>query len=282
VLSHPGFRRRLTHNAVAASFALLLATSAPAFAASGGVSASGGNSGSNSSAGETDSTGHVYPGDSRHMGDRILRLGMHGHDVRVLQDYLTLAGFKTSIDGNFGASTQQNLVSFERSHQMAVDSVLTFSVSQALRAAVATTLASDAPVGKAYLTPDGLAVAPADAPEAVQEVIAAANKIAFDPYIYGGGHGSFNAKGYDCSGSVSYALHGAHLLSSPEDSSQLETYGNAGPGQWITIWANGGHTYMYVAGLRFDTSAQGSTGGSRWTAQGRSNAGYVERHPTGL
>jgi cell wall-associated NlpC family hydrolase len=231
---------------------------------------------------QTDSTGHVYPGDSRHMGDRILRQGMSGHDVRVLQDYLTLAGYKTAIDGAFGATTKQNLIAFQSAHQFAPNGVLTFAVSQALRSAVAATLASDAPADKAYLTPDGLAVAPADAPAVVKEVITAANKIAFKPYVYGGGHGSFNSSGYDCSGSVSYALHGGGLLSSPDDSSQLESYGDAGPGQWITIWANGGHTYMYVAGLRFDTAAQSSTGGSRWTSKGRSNAGYVERHPAGL
>jgi hypothetical protein len=165
---------------------------------------------------------------------------------------------------------------------LAATGVLTFSVSQALRAVVAQSAAADAPTGRATLTPDGLAVAPANAPQAVQQVIAAGNRIAFKPYIYGGGHGSFNAAGYDCSGSVSYALHGGHLLTTPEDSGELESYGSAGPGQWITIWANGGHTYMYVAGLRFDTSAQSSTGGSRWTKSKRSNAGYVERHPAGL
>jgi peptidoglycan hydrolase-like protein with peptidoglycan-binding domain len=216
------------------------------------------------------------------MGDRVLRMGMNGHDVRVLQGYLSLAGFQTTVDGHFGATTKRNLIAFQRSKQLAATGVLTYSVSQALRAAVATTAASDAPVGRVTLTPDGLAVAPANAPAAVRAVIAAGNRIAFKPYIYGGGHGSFNAAGYDCSGSVSYALHGGHLLASPEDSGELESYGSSGPGQWITIWANGGHTYMYVGGLRFDTSAQSSTGGSRWTKRGRSNAGYVERHPTGL
>ena len=129
---------------------------------------------------------------------------------------------------------------------------------------------------------NGLAVAPADAPASVKEIIAAGNKIAFKPYIYGGGHGSWNDSGYDCSGSVSYALHGAGLLSSPEDSTELESYGAAGRGRWVSIWANSGHTYMYVAGLRFDTSAQGGTGGSRWTRAGRSNDGFVVRHPRGL
>lgn len=116
----------------------------------------------------------------------------------------------------------------------------------------------------------------------IKAVIAAADRIAFKPYIYGGGHGGWNDAGYDCSGSVSYALHGAGLISAPEDSGELEFYGSPGAGRWITVWANAGHTYMYVAGLRFDTAAQGATGGSRWTAEPASSAGYVERHPTGL
>ncbi len=269
--------RRITRSVSAAAFALALAVSASAQADSGGVSAGGNGSGP-----MVDASGHHYPGDSRHMGDRILKMGMHGHDVRVLQGYLTLAGFQSTVDGKFGATTKHNLTAFQRSRQLTGNGVLTYSVSQDLRSAVASVLASAAQGGKATLTPDGLAVAPAGAPQVVQDVIAAADKIAFKPYIYGGGHGSFNASGYDCSGSVSYALHGGHLLSTPEDSGQLMSYGSAGPGQWITIWANGGHTYMYVAGLRFDTSAQSSTGGSRWTRSGRSNAGYVERHPAGL
>jgi hypothetical protein len=217
------------------------------------------------------------------MGDRILQSGMSGHDVRVLQDYLTRAGYPTTIDGQFGQGTRQNLIAFERAHQLSANGIVTWNVSQALRAAVAGLVSSDPPpaTGKAQLQ-NGLAVAPSDAPAAVKAVIAAANRIAFKPYMYGGGHGSWNDSGYDCSGSVSYALHGGQLLSSPEDSSQLESYGSAGAGQWISIWANPGHTYMVVAGLRFDTSAQGSTGGSRWTTRRRSSAGYVERHPSGF
>jgi cell wall-associated NlpC family hydrolase len=117
----------------------------------------------------------------------------------------------------------------------------------------------------------------------VQEVIAAANKIAFKPYIYGGGHASFTASGYDCSGSVSYALHGARMLSVPEDSGELESYGAAGAGQWITLYANGGHVYMKVAGLWFDTAAQSSSNGhDRWSARRISSAsGFVVRHPVG-
>ncbi len=205
---------------------------------------------------------------------------MRGHDVRVLQDYLTQAGYATQVDGYFGSTTRQHVISFQRSRHLRPNGVVTWNVSQMLRSAVAARASIDAPTGRARIV-RGRAVAPSNAPTAIKEVIAAANQIAFKPYVYGGGHGSWSSRGYDCSGSVSYALHGGHLLSTPEDSTELESYGSRGAGRWITIWANSGHTYMYVAGLRFDTSAQSSTGGSRWTTQRRSNAGYVERHPTG-
>lgn len=225
-----------------------------------------------------------YPGGSQHLGDRLLREGMTGHDVRVLQDYLSRAGFYTSIDGQFGPATKSSVIAFQQAHHMRADGVVTKTVELALRTAVAAasrTQFSAGPAGHARIS-NGLAIAPSNAPQAVKNVIAAANRIAFKPYIYGGGHGSWNDSGYDCSGSVSYALHGANLLSSPEDSGELESYGSPGAGRWITLWSNSGHVYMYVAGLRFDTSAQGETGGSRWTSQGRSNGGFVERHPTGL
>ena len=231
------------------------------------------------------SDGHHYPGDSQHMGDRPLWQGMSGHDVRVLQDFLTRAGYRTSVTGYFGSVTKGNVIRFERAHHMHGDGVVTWTVSQALRAAVAaaerTSTSTSGPITKATIS-HGRAIAPSNAPAAVKAVIAAGNQIAFKPYIYGGGHGSWNDSGYDCSGSVSYALHGARLLSSPEDSTELESYGSSGGGRWISIWANSGHVYMYVAGLRFDTSAQSSTGGSRWTYSGRSNDGFVERHPRGL
>jgi hypothetical protein len=111
-------------------------------------------------------------------------------------------------------------------------------------------------------------------------VIAAANRIAGLPYKYGGGHGSFDDSGYDCSGSVSYALHGGGLLSSPLDSSALMSYGAPGPGQHITIYANAGHAYMVIDGRRFDTSARSETG-TRWTNTQRGSGGYVVRHPPG-
>jgi hypothetical protein len=118
-------------------------------------------------------------------------------------------------------------------------------------------------------------------PGAVWRAIAAANRIARYPYRYGGGHGSFSDSGYDCSGSVSYVLHGAGRLSAPLDSSQLESYGVPGPGRYITVYANAGHAYMTIRGRRYDTSGQYETG-SRWNRHSRSSAGYVVRHPPGL
>jgi peptidoglycan hydrolase-like protein with peptidoglycan-binding domain len=115
---------------------------------------------------------------------------------------------------------------------------------------------------------------------AVGRVIAAGNEIASRPYVYGGGHGSFSSRGYDCSGSVSYALHGAGLISSPQDSTSLESYGSSGPGKHITIYANSEHTFMVVDGKRFDTGAQ-REGGSRWSSSMTSTSGYVVRHPSG-
>jgi cell wall-associated NlpC family hydrolase len=128
---------------------------------------------------------------------------------------------------------------------------------------------------------DGTAVAPLEAPDIVATVIAAGNAIATTPYIWGGGHGAWRDKGYDCSGSVSFALAGAGLMSSPLTSGLFMHWGAKGPGKWITIYANQGHVFMVVAGLRFDTS--GAQGGTRWQpAAGRSYAGFVARHPPGL
>ncbi len=132
---------------------------------------------------------------------------------------------------------------------------------------------------------DGLAAAPIDAPPAVQEIIWAGNQIVGLPYIYGGGHASFNSPGYDCSGTVSYALHGADLLSTPMDSTEFEGWGGKGVGTWVTIFANGGHAYMTVAGIRLDTSpANDPSGleGPRWRPLRPENAGFVVRHPVGL
>ena len=137
------------------------------------------------------------------------------------------------------------------------------------------------PGQRAKLLANGDAVAPAGAPLAVRGAIEAANRINSLPYIWGGGHGSFSDSGYDCSGSVSYALHGGGLLSSPLDSTGLEFWGSPGAGNWITVFANSGHAYAVIAGLRWDTSMTGGNG-PRWSTMMRSSAGFVARHPSGL
>ena len=132
---------------------------------------------------------------------------------------------------------------------------------------------------------DGLAAAPMAAPAAVQQIIWAGNEIIGLPYIYGGGHSSFISRGYDCSATVSFALHGASLLKAPEDSSEFETWGSHGAGRWVAIFANPGHAYMTVAGLRLDTSAADDPSaqqGPRWRPLRVGNSGYRVRHPLGL
>jgi peptidoglycan hydrolase CwlO-like protein len=136
-------------------------------------------------------------------------------------------------------------------------------------------------VGGIRIQTGGMVQPPPGAPTAVAQVIAAGNAIATLPYIWGGGHGSFQANGYDCSGSVSYALAAAGLLSSPLDSTGFESWGADGPGRWITVYANAGHAWMTVAGWRFDTVAL-SEGGTRWSQSMAGTGGYVVRHPPGL
>jgi cell wall-associated NlpC family hydrolase len=123
---------------------------------------------------------------------------------------------------------------------------------------------------------------PTNVPEVVQKVIAGANEIADFPYVYGGGHASFVDNAYDCSGSVSYALAAGGLLGAPETSGQLESWGAPGPGRYITVYANAGHTYMYVDGLLYDTAGRSGVYASRWQVQPTDNEGYVVRHWPGL
>jgi peptidoglycan hydrolase-like protein with peptidoglycan-binding domain len=227
---------------------------------------------------------------SSHLGDRIpLRRGMSGHDVKILQDFLRRDRIRTSVDGQFGTQTLRALRRWERANDRPVDNVVDAGDIAQLRQeieggddpTVATQPAPLAPGDRAQVGSDGLAIAPAGAPQAVQQIIAAGNAIAHKPYRYGGGHGRWNDSGYDCSGSVSYALHGAGLLDTQLTSGDFERWGAAGAGQWVTIYANGGHVFMYVAGLRFDTSGL-SSDGTRWHDSTRSSSGYVVRHPNGL
>ena len=128
---------------------------------------------------------------------------------------------------------------------------------------------------------NGVALPPLEAPEAVRQIIEAGNAIARTPYKWGGGHGRWQDTGYDCSGSVSFALAAAGLLDGPLDSGSLMSWGRPGRGRWVTVWANDGHVYLEVAGIRFDTSGARQTG-SRWQNELRDGGGFVARHPDGL
>ena len=139
----------------------------------------------------------------------------------------------------------------------------------------------NADVGGIAVDTGGMVQAPPGAPAAVAQIIAAGNAIATLPYIYGGGHASFHADGYDCSGSVSYALAAAGLVTSPMVSGDFENWGDPGPGRWVTIYANAGHVWMEVAGWRFDTVALAEDG-TRWARGGGEFSGFIVRHPPGL
>jgi peptidoglycan hydrolase-like protein with peptidoglycan-binding domain len=223
------------------------------------------------------------------FGDSSLRRGDAGRNVRVLQRWLTLVGFTTKVDGHFGRRTVRSVRQYERAHRMRVDGRVSRVQARGLRRRAyaarpssSQPTAAPAPVERATLSSDGrTAVAPASAPEPVKAAIAAANRITNKPYRYGGGHGSFEDDGYDCSGAVSYALHGAGVLDAPLDSSGLARWGASGKGRWITVYGHGSHAYVVIAGLRFDTSGSGEKG-PRWRTESRSGRGYEVRHPEGL
>jgi cell wall-associated NlpC family hydrolase len=222
---------------------------------------------------------------------RTLKVGSSGSDVRALQRYLDTAGFDTDVDGQFGPGTRSSVKSFELSESRRANGKASTTEQRLVQARAEAAEPpepvtepaplTEAPVEKAYIGEDGLAVAPASAPEAVRAIIAAGNEIASKPYKYGGGHGRWRDRGYDCSGSVSYVLHAAGLLDTALDSSGFMSYGEPGRGTWVTIRSNPGHAYMIVAGLRFDTSARRAAG-SRWSEEMRSARGYRGRHPEGL
>ncbi|HMJ02181.1 MAG TPA: peptidoglycan-binding protein [Conexibacter sp.] len=224
-------------------------------------------------------------GGAQHLGERTLKRGMRGQDVRVLQDYLTRAGVSTPVDGVFGPGTKANVRRFQRAQGLTADGVVGPSTEGTLRrvgdGGVANDdgVSADAPVGRARLLANGTAVAPSDAPAAVKAVIAAGNRIATKPYRYGGGHGRWEDAGYDCSGSVSYALHGGGLIDTQLNSTGFMSWSSSGRGRWISVYGNAGHAYMVVAGLRFDTSGASP---SRWQSDMRSSDGYVVRHPRGF
>jgi peptidoglycan hydrolase-like protein with peptidoglycan-binding domain len=216
---------------------------------------------------------------------RTLRVGSSGSDVRALQRYLDRTGYDTTADGAFGPATRRSQMAFESGEGRRVDGVASRADQRLVRAKASSSDNGGEPVEaapeKGYIDSDGMAVAPASAPDEVKAIIAAGNEIATKPYKYGGGHGRWNDSGYDCSGSVSYVLHAAGLLSRALDSTDFMRWGDAGRGTWITIRTNPSHAYMIVAGLRFDTSARARTG-SRWSEQMRSASGFRGRHPEGF
>lgn len=154
---------------------------------------------------------------------------------------------------------------------------LTFSATPADAAGGIAADGSSGKPGKAKLKKNGIAVPPANAPKRVVKAIEAANEIHRKPYVWGGGHGSFKDNGYDCSGAVSYMLRGAKMLKTPMDSGSLASWGRKGNGDWISVYANSGHVYAVVAGLRWDTSMTPGDGPG-WSKEMRSSRGFAKRH----
>ena len=250
----------------------------------------------------TDASGGVGFGDAeidtRRLGSRIpLASGMSGRDVSQLQDFLRRAGVKSSgrPDGEFDARTEATIRRFESRQGRLVDGAFDAGDIYALFKLVGEDAKPGdsgdpsqglpapplAPGDKAKLNADGTAIAPEGAPEAVKQIIAAGNRVATKPYKWGGGHGRWEDSGYDCSGSVSFALRGAGLMKSPLASYGFFNWAESGKGRWVTIYTNSGHMYMVVAGLRFDTSGRGETG-SRWQSATRDPGAFTVRHPAGL
>jgi peptidoglycan hydrolase-like protein with peptidoglycan-binding domain len=218
---------------------------------------------------------------------RTLRNGDLGADVKALQRWLSDLGYRVPVTGDFGPRTRSAVRRFQLSHRVyPADG----SVGNRAAAILRATAPDGGPVRKAHINPDGTATAPADAPAAVKAVIAAANQIIDRPYVYGGGHGSWISAGYDCSGAVSYALHGGGLLSAPL-AGEFEGYGLPGHGRWITVYANSQHVFAAIAGLGFDTADFGGPNipagsGPRWRFDPTGNladgGNYIVRHPDGL
>lgn len=222
------------------------------------------------------SVGHNPPPAPTHTGDEAKPIASHTDATRRLQEALGV-----EVDGTFGPETEAAVKRYQSSHGLEVDGVVGPETWKALGIDASVTLHPRHSATPHSGSSGGESSSTGEESGVIARVIAAADEIATRPYVYGGGHGSFDSYGYDCSGSVSYALHGGGLLSSPEDSSELEGYGDPGPGRYITIYANAEHAWMTIDGRRFDTVAQAETG-SRWSDSMASTEGYVVRHPPGL
>jgi peptidoglycan hydrolase-like protein with peptidoglycan-binding domain len=228
------------------------------------------------------------------LGRRTLRLGLRGKDVKQMQRALTAAGYRTTADGQFGPDTRVSVMRYQRATGLRANGVLSRSEALTLKTATQTATATTSATtanGSATIASDGELELPAGAPTAVQEIVAAANSIIDTNYEWGGGHASFQSSGYDCSGAVSFALHGGDLLSSPEDSTGLETYGQPGKGTWVTVYSDPSHAFLVVDGRAFDTADYGgpnipSGSGPRWrlspTGNLQDGGSYIARHPSGL
>jgi peptidoglycan hydrolase-like protein with peptidoglycan-binding domain len=197
---------------------------------------------------------------------RSARVRSRGAAVRRLQSALGI-----TADGVFGPATKAAVKRFQRAHGLAADGVV----------GPATWAALGHPGARAMLKRGPVRRAAGGLPLPVGRIIAAGDRIAGKSYKYGGGHARWNDSGYDCSGSVSYALHGAGLLGRALTSGDFMSWGAQGKGRWVTIYANPGHVYMVVDGRQFDTTGRDESG-SRWQSRSRSSAGYAVRHPPGL
>jgi cell wall-associated NlpC family hydrolase len=246
------------------------------------------------------------PAQASKVGLRTLIPGAKGADVRTVQVLLRrVVSERITVDGIYGPQTTRAALEYETVNKLGMNGRLTRGEQNLLRTisdqvvaekraarampstAEAAPVSTEAPVpptpvaatGTAVLNPDGTATPPPDAPPVVAAIIAAGNQIASTPYRYGGGHKDWVDTGYDCSGSVSYALHGGGVVTASAPSGAFMNWGDPGPGTWVTLYSNEGHMYMVVAGLRFDTSGAKP---SRWQTAPRSSAGFVVRHPPGL
>jgi peptidoglycan hydrolase-like protein with peptidoglycan-binding domain len=220
---------------------------------------------------------------SARFGTRVLRIGMRGRDVRGLQWHLGRTGYGTAIDGAFGPLTRAAVVRWEGARGRRVDGVATRSDQAALRhTRRGRTRHTARPRVRAWISRRGFAHISPSAPNKVRRLIRAGNRIAKLPYKYGGGHGTWNDSGYDCSGSVSYVLHHAGLLRGlARPSGGFMNWGFSGHGRWVTVYAHSGHMFLTVAGIRFDTTDR-ERDGTRWHRNIRSSAGYAVRHPGGI